>query len=141
MRSVASLGCMGEIHQDPLDQRFLFWATYYGGDPTEKDKMRWVLYYPPTGWGGGLRHDDAKPEILRRYDKQASEHGTYPAGTAFHRETGVWHASDGAERNYWLGGDYGDDISPAQAREIIVEWGHPPELLTADPVQEPPRQQ
>jgi hypothetical protein len=131
---------MNWIHEDPADERFTFLATYYGGDPTEQDKMRWVLYYPPTGWGGGLRHEDAKPEILRRYDRKASEHGIYPASTAFGREAGVWRADDGAERDHFLGSDYGDDVSAAEAREILVEWGYSPELLTADPVREPRRE-
>lgn len=123
---------MSDIHEDSIGDRFTFWAAYYGGDPTDLDKIRWVKYYP-WGSGGGLRHEDSKPGSLLRYDRKAREFGINTPGTALDRAAGVWRDSDGAERNYFLGGDYGDGISPEQATEIIVEWGYPPELLTADP--------
>lgn len=126
---------MGDTHLAPTGRRFLFWATYYGGDPTERDKMRWIDY--ADGSGGYLRHDDAKAEILRRFDKEASKHGIHPAGTYLDREAGVWRESDGAYRNYYRGGDYGHDVTPAEATEILIGFGYPAETLTADPVQEP----
>ncbi|MEU8664407.1 hypothetical protein [Actinoplanes philippinensis] len=129
---------MSDFDQDRIDRRFVFWATYYGGDPTEKDKMRWITF--ANGTGGCLRHVDARAEILRRFDREASQRGIYPAGTAFDRSAGVWRESEGAYRNYHRGGDYGDDVSTAEATEILIGFGYPAEALTADPVHEPRQQ-
>jgi hypothetical protein len=123
---------MSDTPEDPVGDRFTFWASYYGGDPTERDKMQWVRHYP-RGSGGGLRHEDAKPTRLLRYDRKSSDFGITIAGTFLDRTAGVWRDSDSAYRNYFRGGDYGDGVSPEQATEILVEWGFPPELLTADP--------
>ncbi|MEU4160519.1 hypothetical protein [Actinoplanes sp. NPDC026670] len=125
---------MGSLDPDRIDQRFIFWATYLGGDPTERHKMRPITF--ANGTGGCLRHEDAKPEILRRFDLEASQHGIHPAGTAFDRRDGVWRESEGAYRNYYRGGDYGDDVSTAEAIEILIGFGYPVEALTADPVPE-----
>ncbi|BEL05478.1 hypothetical protein Q0Z83_036690 [Actinoplanes sichuanensis] len=129
---------MGDLDLDRIDRRFVFWATYLGGDPTETDKMRWITF--TDGSGGCLRHEDAEPKILRRFDRDAGQHGIHPAGTAFDRSDGVWRESEGAYRNHYRGGDYGDVVSTAEATEILIGFGYPAETLTADPVPEPRRQ-
>jgi len=126
---------MGETHCEPAGWRFLFWAAYYGGDPQERDKLQWVTFeIPGFCHGGYMRHEDATVGVLRRYDREASDRGIHPAGTALDEKDGAWRESEGAYRNYHRGGDYGEPITTAQATEIVIELGYPPEILTADPV-------
>jgi hypothetical protein len=124
---------MIEIHREPAGSRFLFWTSYYGGDPLERDKLRWVKYEIP-GYANGAYtlHEESKPSGLRRYDTEARSRGIYPAGTYF--GAGVWRESEGAYRNYHRGGDYGDPITTAQATEIMIGMGYSADLLTTDPV-------
>jgi hypothetical protein len=68
---------------------------------------------------------------LYRYDNEAPR---VCAGSRFDMRTGVWRGSEAPVRNVWLGSDYGEPITIAQAEEIIVELGFQPDLLTAETV-------
>ncbi len=100
--------------------------------------MRWVAYeIPGYAHGGYMLHEDAKAHGLRRFDTEATDRGISPAGTRFDNEAGVWREDDGAYRNFYRGGDYGDPITTAQATKIMTDMGYPVSALTADPVREP----
>ncbi|MFI7596719.1 hypothetical protein [Actinoplanes sp. NPDC049681] len=119
------------IHREPVVQRYLFWATYYGGDPGSIRGR--AVQYDIAGYAKGsyTRHEGDHLGTLRRYDREASG---LRVGASLDRRAGVWRTSEAPVRDVHRGSDCGCPITIAQAEEIIVELGYGPALLTADVV-------
>lgn len=67
---------------------------------------------------------------LLRYDSSV----TGPGAGAVLCADSRWRRSERPERNVWLGSDYGEPVSPGQAREIAVALGHPADVVDAEAV-------
>src|SRR3569832_302787 len=98
-------GMVRVTHRDPVRRRYLFWATFHGGDPARVRTVEWHI----AGQGHGVytRCDGDQVGTLLRYDREATGFG---GGASFDRRGGVWRDSELPSRNVWLGSDYGDEI-------------------------------
>jgi hypothetical protein len=116
-------------------RRFLFWATFLGGDPDKPVRVAFNL----EGHGNGfyLRHEGDQPVSLLRYDR--SNEPSIPWYTGFPRGAvlraaapafgGAWRPSELPDRNILLGSDYGEPVSFSEAREIAQYLGYEPWIL------------
>jgi hypothetical protein len=115
------------ILREPAGQRYWFWATWSGGggQPYRVD-------YQITGRESGTywRQPGDACRALYRYDWRAHERGDFPVGSVLGAR-GRWRSSEAPKRNVWLGSDYGDPITTAQATAIVIEFGCAPDILTA----------
>jgi hypothetical protein len=118
-------------HREPVVQRYLFWATYYGGDPRPSGGR--AVHYDIAGYANGsyLRHEGDHLGTLLRYDREATG---LRVGAYLDRRAGVWRTDERPVRDVHRGSDCGSPITIAQAGEIIVQLGYGPGLLTADVV-------
>ncbi|MEV6772958.1 hypothetical protein AB0N05_30415 [Nocardia sp. NPDC051030] len=105
------------------DQRFLYWAYFFGGDTQRPYRVEFGPGCDGTGFY--TRYEGDRVTGLIRYDLQA---GGGPSGARLDRD-GRWYADERPERNVWRGSDYGDSVPPEQACEIAVALGHDPAVM------------
>jgi hypothetical protein len=119
------------ILRDRVRHRYLFWATFFPGDEVPVRPV--IVEFGIAGHGNGFysRSEGDRVGTLLRYDNEAPR---IYAGSHLDVRTGVWRGSEAPVRNVWLGSDYGEPITIAQAEEIIVELGFRPDLLTAETI-------
>jgi hypothetical protein len=123
------------VHSADPDRRFLFWATFLGGDPDRPLRVAFEL----EGHGSGFyfRHEGDQPVSLLRYDRWVDPSTPWytglPRGAVLRAASpsfgGVWRPSELPDRNVLLGSDYGEPVSPAEATEIAEFLGYEPWIL------------
>ena len=119
---------------DPA-RRFLFWATFHGGDPDRPLRVDFDL----DGHGRGFffRHDGDEPVSLLRYDRWGRPAAPWntglPRGAVLRAPSppfgGSWRPSELPDRRVLFGADHGEPIGFAQAREIVELLGYEPWIL------------
>ncbi|MGL5818787.1 MAG: hypothetical protein ACRCYR_14565 [Phycicoccus sp.] len=109
--------------------RFHYWATFDGGDPTRPVTVGYHIAGHGRGWYTRYRGD--RPTSLLRFDGAPDAIGRRGAVLCW---DGRWRWSESPERNVWRGSDYGEPVSPKQARRIAVGFGHPADVVVAEAV-------
>ncbi len=109
--------------------RFLYWATFYGGDRSRPVRVAYDI--PGHGRGWYTRYEGDAPGSLLRYDRAVAT--GVGAGAVLYAD-GRWRHSESPERNVWLGSNHGEPVSVEQARGIAVEFGHPADVVDAEAV-------
>jgi hypothetical protein len=123
------------VHSADPDRRFLFWATFLGGDPDQPVRVAFDL--EGHGHGFYLRYEGDQPVNLLRYDRGAGSstpwYTAWPRGAVLRAASppfgGGWRPSELPDRNVLLGSDYGEPVSRAEAREIAELLGYEPWIL------------
>lgn len=119
---------------DPV-RRFLYWATFLGGDPDRPVRVGFEL--EGHGHGFYFRHEGDQPVNLLRYDRWREPptpwYAGLPRGAVLRAASppfgGSWRPSELPDRNVLLGSDYGEPVSHAEAREIAEYLGYEPWIL------------
>jgi len=119
---------------DPVS-RFLFWATFRGGDPDRPARVAFDL----EGHGRGfyLRHEGDRPASLLRYDRWGQpvlpRNAGLPRGAVLRPPSppfaSGWRPSELPDRSVLLGSDYGEPVGFAEAARIAQLFGYEPWIL------------
>jgi hypothetical protein len=119
---------------DPV-RRFLFWATFLGGDPDRSARVAFDL----EGHGRGFyfRHEGDQPISLLRYDRWGQHAAPWnsglPRGAVLRAPSppfgGTWRPSELPDRRVLFGADHGEPVSFGQARRIAELFGYEPWIL------------
>jgi hypothetical protein len=119
---------------DPA-RRFLFWATFHGGDPDRPVRVGFDL----DGHGRGFyfRHEGDEPVSLLRYDRWSQPAAPWntglPRGAVLRAPAlpfgGNWRPSELPDRQVLFGADHGEPVGYAQAVEIAQQLGYEPWIL------------
>lgn len=119
----------------PVDpaRRFLFWATFLGGDPDRPIRVAFDL--DGHGHGFYFRHEGDQPVSLLRYDRwgQAAAPAGRPRGAVLRAPNapfgGGWRPSELPDRSVLFGADYGEPVGAAEAQRIAERFGYEPWIL------------
>jgi hypothetical protein len=119
---------------DPA-RRFLFWATFHGGDPDRPLRVDFDL--DGHGHGFYLRHEGDEPVSLLRYDRgfraEAPGHAGLPRGAVLRAPSPAagngWRPSELPDRVVLLGSDHGEPVGFVEALEIAQRLGYEPWIL------------
>jgi hypothetical protein len=116
-------------------RRFLFWATFMGGDPDRPIRVSFEL----DGHGHGFysRHEGDQPVSLLRYDRWGRPavpwNSGLPRGAVLRAPSppfaGGWRPSELPDRNVLFGADYGEPVSTDEALMIAERFGYEPWIL------------
>ena len=119
---------------DPA-RRFLFWATFLGGDPDRPIRIAFDL----DGHGHGFysRYEGDQPVNLLRYERYgrpvAPWNAGLPRGAVLRAPSppfgGGWRPSELPDRNVLFGADYGEPVSLDEALRIAEQFGYEPWIL------------
>lgn len=120
------------MYSDPA-RRFLFWATFLGGDPDRPIRIPFDL--DGHGHGFYLRHEGDQPGSLLRYDRwgrPVAWNSGLPRGAVLRASSppfGGWRPSELPDRSVLLGADYGEPVSAVEAGRIAERFGYEPWIL------------